>query len=88
MKQYRFTAAIVIASVMIVVTTLALVILFVALLPTAPTYAAPPQIIESEDYLPMIAFEGDELKKFGFDDIPQIIDTNSRMIVSRAPTRA
>lgn len=82
MNRYRFPAAVLIASSLMMVATLAIVTLFVALLSTAPTYAAPPQIIEAEEYLPMVAFEGSELKKYGFTEIPQIIDTNSSPFIS------
>lgn len=82
MNRKRFKAAVAFVISMMMVSTVAIIGLFAALVGTTPTYAAPPQIIESEDYLPMVAFEGQELKKFGFSDVPQIMDTNSTPFIS------
>lgn len=82
MKHNRFKAAVGFVISMMMVSTIAIVGLFAALIGAAPTYAAPPQIIESEDYLPMVAFEDNDLKIFGFGDTPQVIDSNTTPFMS------
>ena len=76
MKHNIFRNAVALVLSMTMVSTVVFGVMVTALFTTGATYAAPAQILETEDPLPMMAFEDEELKLFGFNDIPQVVDTH------------
>jgi len=79
----KFASAVAFSISIVTIAFFAVGAVFLTLVGNTPTYAAPPVVLTSDVMLPLVAVEDNQLKLFGFEEAPQVIDNNVNPFASK-----